>query len=360
MKLNLLHKAIQAASLQIGFSQILSALLLMAFIISGCGKEDEPAPIDEDPVPVIQDVYIGGSTDSGTGTWGAAYWKNSELVVLENAQVPSFITKVVVNENNVYAVGYFGNYAAYWKDGDRVMLESNGAITTNASDIEVVDGKVYVVGRAMINGKWKPVYWIDGEMFTCNAENESSSYTFIVQGSDVYIVGSYFGETDYHAGYWKNGIWNEIGKTGSYGYDIAISSKGIVISGEYFNPETAKYQAAYWENGVLTLLSYTTSFAWGLTTYNDEIYVAGGVKNLETGKFEAVYWRNGEIRKLSSLNVNKDSYGYYVKVDSKGDVFVIGEYFGDDWYSLHWKNNKLHAPFEDDKSGWYGWGLSIY
>lgn len=96
------------------------------------------------------DVHIVGR---GQGT--AAYWKNGTMTEL--TQVFGDARGLAVVGDDVYIAGNDIDTAVYWKNGQKIKLEEGVA-----TDIQVVDGDVYVTGYARVNQIETVVYWKNG------------------------------------------------------------------------------------------------------------------------------------------------------------------------------------------------------
>jgi uncharacterized protein YjdB len=73
--------------------------------------------------------------------------------------------RMFIDGDDVYAAGYVGNYAYYWKNGERLALASpQDANWTEAGDVFVLDGHVYVVGHSYHGlGAYRAQLWIDDQ-----------------------------------------------------------------------------------------------------------------------------------------------------------------------------------------------------
>jgi hypothetical protein len=334
--------------------QFFGVFLLVIFTAAGCGKDDEPALIDGIP----SDVYISGSSDVGAAKWAATYWKNEERIELEDGEVESFANKVMFYDDHVYGVGkVFPNQAVYWMDGERINLDSWGNSAT-AHDILFKDGKMYIMGEAQINQAQTPVYWIDGQMTACETNGNARGFT--VSGGDIFIVGHRFINGEVYAGYWENGVWNKIGEAGSRGNGISITAGKFIICGQSTIEESENLVATLWENGSVIHLSMEASFAFDIKVHSGVTYVVGFEVTSDGFHDKAIVWKNGIATYLSEPIENADSQAISVEINQKGEVYVLGRYYEPEGVrTILWKDNKLTPPFETNKPGWNGWGLSL-
>jgi uncharacterized protein YjdB len=75
------------------------------------------------------------------------------------------LAHIFIDGDDVYAAGYVGNYAHYWKNGQCHPLEPPpGANWTEAGDISAFDGHIYIVGCSYhgYTQGYRTQLWIDG------------------------------------------------------------------------------------------------------------------------------------------------------------------------------------------------------
>jgi hypothetical protein len=117
--------------------------------------------------------------DLGFNSAGTMYVLGSDNHVYTVAQDLSHIVRVPADDagsdvavyhlfmdgDDVYTAGCVGNYAYYWKNGVRHLLESApGSRWTEANDVFVKDGSVYVVGCSWDGfSTYRMLLWIDGQ-----------------------------------------------------------------------------------------------------------------------------------------------------------------------------------------------------
>lgn len=148
-----------------------------------------------------QDVYVVGYV----------YVNNIRKVTIWKNGVPSTlqgtVTSVAVNNNDIYAAGYENDNAKVWKNGIGTNL-TNGNFPSFASDIQVIDNDVYVVGREFNGANYVAKLWKNG--IATNLVDGTNANGISIVGNDVYISG-YSDKPAHNSKVWKNGevIWNK-------------------------------------------------------------------------------------------------------------------------------------------------------
>ena len=105
------------------------------------------------------DIYVGGLMSF------PMYWENSEVIVLNTLY--GEVRQIKVSGTDVYAVGLYnknnsnstGHTACYWKNGELIELEDNA----RASGIFIHGNDIYIagsVGRVPVD--YKACYWKNG------------------------------------------------------------------------------------------------------------------------------------------------------------------------------------------------------
>ncbi len=190
------------------------------------------------------DVYVAGTDAAGSGNF-AVYWKNGVRVVLQNSNQLTNAYTIVVSGTDVYAAGHVGDSAVYWKNGVRTTLSNNGV----ARGIAISGGDVYVVGRDQLNA----VYWKNNIKTILPAISVATANSIAISGTDIYITGK---ENSANAVYWKNSVKATLYNSPSENSNatcIALFGSDVYIGGYFL---TATYNAGvYWKNGVLTNIS---------------------------------------------------------------------------------------------------------
>jgi hypothetical protein len=257
------------------------------------------------------DVFIGGQSDLEP-----VYWKNGQLISLN--QGSATVNGIALPGSEVYFVGQSKgnlfidsagggvvntNTAIYWENGILNNLEPNSRGSA-AEGISFEGSDMYVVGHVFGDSD-TAVQWKNGVRTNYTSDNGQTeiAYAVAVSGTDVYAAGVY----NNLPVYWKNGIMNTLKLNGSpipnsgYATAIAIVGTDVYIAGATVPPASG-YQATYWKNGVSTNLSNNTSDvsnASGIAVAGSDIYVVGTVTSASGSSYSPVYWKNGVENKLS-------------------------------------------------------------
>lgn len=196
------------------------------------------------------DVYACGySTNVASGFLNATYWKNGNLVRLNDSKENSFAEGIAVHDNDIYVIGHI-----YTQKGEYIgVVWKNGVATTlsNAiySSIAINKYSVYIAGSVITTqaGNRTPTYWKNGI-----ATILPFSTVFFVPNlitftnNDMYITGFVDTKTSL-AGYWKNGVGYGVSSNNL----TAIASDGTDI---YYlaHRMDGQFSSPYWiyKNGV--------------------------------------------------------------------------------------------------------------
>jgi hypothetical protein len=112
------------------------------------------------------DMYISGSVGAGYGNNYLGYWKNGTFFPskLPSPPYPNN-TSIAINGSDIYTAGIYAEdgvlSAAYWKNGVKTILASNGT----ATGIAFSGSDMYVVGTTLTISNFtsypSPVYWVN-------------------------------------------------------------------------------------------------------------------------------------------------------------------------------------------------------
>jgi len=252
-----------------------------------------------------QDTYIAGTTfvcsDGGTvKTPVAAYWRNGVRTDLErpaaHAQEASEAQQVFLTNGSVYIAGYVtgdnGPLPVYWRDGMIVYLTAipYGGTKARASNIYVDGTDVYVSGAALFDTAY-PVYWKNGEVFTLpipsGFRGTSVPLPIHVENGDVYVFGHL--------------------------HRLRTPT----------NWDTSE-RPVYWKNGTLVPLFSLTSgagYSYGGTVFNGVPYSAGAY--VEGALYVPSVWTDQTRQGLSMIEEGLYGMAHDVFVDGTG-IFVTG------------------------------------
>ncbi|MDJ1471065.1 hypothetical protein [Xanthocytophaga flava] len=342
---------------------ILLTLIFTVFLFTACSKDDSPAPaapgvyvvgyenLDdqyhgqaklwkdgvasnlsspadyasaEDVFVSGQDVYVAGSVGSLTKSQ-PTIWKNGNATQLEltSSFIGGLATRIVVVGKDVYAIGYvsdsnYKKYATFWKNGKISIIEQkSGQIYFNG--LAVSGSDVYIGGIEYVNSEGVATIWKNGVASRIGPV-EGSTYTGIdditIAGADVYALGLRQKEgADLEVVVWKNGVAGVIA-TNTEGIeleDIHVSGGDVYAAG--FMYKQRKGRGVIWKNGVATELTDGTIFsaAKSIFAIDGDIYVTGFINvdysgNGSSGSYRsAKLWKNGVVTDLSTNGSKFDS-----------------------------------------------------
>ncbi|MDR2543637.1 MAG: hypothetical protein LBC80_09375 [Treponema sp.] len=277
-------------------------------------------------------VYIAGRylDRSGLVRWRACYWKDGEFFPLgfPEGGLESVANSIFVYEGSVYVAGYCDiminsdiiRHAVYWKNGEIVLLPSQGFIA-EAHSIVVSEGSVYVAGT--YRGTPIACYWKDG--VRTDISGFRCAKAIAVSGSNIHIAGDMTDWLDYTSigypsktYYWRNGTTATQLPWGMDVSSIALSGNDVYIAGS----SGMDWQAVYWKNGTQVELNGRT--ATSIAVSGNNIYVAGYFRD-SNHRSHACYWKDGE-RILLPVNAGESASFAEAIVVAGGSVYVMGSY----------------------------------
>ena len=189
-----------------------------------------------EPAQVPADVYISGylTYDPDSAIYiQAVYWKNNQLVMLQNNSRNSAATDIYVSGNDVYVSGYisYGRTSApvYWKNG-----------ILNLLPLIVVNNIVYVAGTEYYGGQEVMKIWQNGTGTNITSlENKAFPNDMDISNGNVYVVG-YEKQADtalnVFENNWKNNIvQTRIGNSTSVLNGIKVIGTDIYTVGTFNN-----------------------------------------------------------------------------------------------------------------------------
>ena len=297
-----------------------------------------------------EDIYIVGWYNKDSKD-KSCYWKNGEKF-----DINFDIGDIRIYENisfsggDVYIAGSYekGDYlsACYWKNGEKINLADDYDYYSYASLINVIDSNVYVSGVLMdnISLSWIPCYWKNGVRINLSTGIIYGGFvhkSIDVLGSDVYVSGWYYGDSDlkniYNC-YWKNGEKVDLNLDNDIITGIAFSGWDAHIASvsSYNNYNVA----SYWKNGTKTNLSTFKSQASAIAILGSDVYIAGYYDDSDffmPFNTIACYWKNGEKTDLSTNRYLRSvATGIVI---SGSDVYVSGDYYNGAFKTgCYWEN----------------------
>jgi hypothetical protein len=300
-------------------------------------------------------VYIAGYIDKN-----AVLWKDGVPTFLTNNPPASpfkfaVAVKTVVNNNDVYVLGYEedstmanGNVSTVkiWKNGQLTNITS-GTTYATALGLAVYNGDVYIAGfEETSTNNIVPKFWKNGvaNNLTIDTFSNGEAHNIEVVNGDVYVVGSVTKVFSPNSSvverpvYWKNGVLNILPSVGPHNvsaYDIAFIGTDIYISGtDLINATTQDTRAVYWKNGIKSNLPITgnhqRSEAYFMCADNNDLYIAGFMTfydNTQGGQSytNGLYWKNNNAVPLTNFtNFFNEAYIYDIFVKNN-IVYTVGQ-----------------------------------
>ena len=164
-------------------------------------------------------LYIAGNYIASNNKGVIAYWENGTIKHLTDSTTSSTAIAITANGKDIYVAGVNQSYdksgnpvfsgAAYWKND--VVIQIGTGLNSQANDITVSNGNVYVAGTESANSNFVATYWKNGTAIQLgNASINSYATAIVVNNGDVYVAGQ-SGEC---AIYWKNGVLMQIAAKG--------------------------------------------------------------------------------------------------------------------------------------------------
>lgn len=288
---------------------------ILIIIIASCKKIE--------PAQVPADVYISGyllyDNDSDINAQ-AVYWKNNQLVMLQNNGKPSYANDVFVAGNDIYVAGFLSygrtNAPVYWKNGilNMLPLQNPSAIKSGvATKIMLVNNMVYVVGTEYYGGNYVIKIWKNGVGTNITSEdNDAFLSDMDISNSNVYLVG-YEKQSNValnvYSNYWTNNTAQRIGNNTSIIYGIKVIGNDIYTVGTINNSTVCRI------NGVAQTY-FTNALMNDIYVANNTRYIAGVSQN------KAVCWLNDSLINLSNPFLAESSADA-IAVNGP-DVYIVG------------------------------------
>ncbi|WP_162919923.1 hypothetical protein [Hanstruepera ponticola] len=269
----------------------LSIVLMLLFI--SCDSDDN---IDNSENQNSIDVYVSGSMNGN-----ACYYKNDELVLLDNNGLSStYASKIFVN-NNIYTFG--GGY-----DGPQQQSTFSNLLWTN--------GIVTDLNVAYSDS--------DFELFLIS--------DFYVYNDDVYFVGylrNISNPSQIDMVYWKNGVKTTIIQNTTYDGN----SPSLIVSNDdvYVYLKNANNEYEIFINNIFYPISQNYG-AVRMATKNSEVYIFGQILSSSDGFY---YNINTGVETITPFFVNR------LVVDND-DIYTLALYSGGSFLEKILKNNNLY------------------
>jgi hypothetical protein len=284
-------------------------------------------------------VYVGGQnvmvTDYANGQllgrecagyWGDGIWHRfASPYPYGLGGDPDRLVGLAISGTDVYASGYCtdcrGNgykvIPGFWTNGIWNALD-NPYGTSNAcvGSMYILGDDIYICGyvypsnpQAILPspsyaGYWRNATWTELKnpyVTTDSPPHQAIAHSLVVSDSSVYAVGSCFDGTRDHAGFWKDGTWNELAcpyqDGGCRAYDIAMRGADIYVGGMANSygkiGNEGNYNAVCWENGLCKTLVEPSleenSWVSSLLAVGTDVYIS--VNRRKTDQSNRAYKR---------------------------------------------------------------------
>lgn len=221
--------------------------LLVIVLTFSCNSVDEVVnPVTQEPV----DVYVGGQKNNQ-----ACYWKNNQVVFLDNGLNSSADTLFVAN-NDVHILGkrYADNWIPdylYWKNN--VLTNLNDALTTpdqivrSITGMDVVGNDVYFVGYTksplIAAEMYNLAYWKNGDktVVASGLNNPTVTSKIKVLNNSVYVMAPTSNCFDACYGVYVNGVFQAV-PIGVQLEDLATNGSEVYVYGTTFTTNSGYYK----------------------------------------------------------------------------------------------------------------------
>lgn len=284
-------------------------------------------------------LYAAGSSEDASGYKEPGYWKDGTWTALprETANTDGYVLAIAVSGNDVHAAGTVkeptGSYdlGAYWKNGVLVTY-AHGTNNHNVTDIAVNGSDVYVSGTysdgsTEIGGYWKNGLWTVPVPLHAGESTQVNTIAFF--GSDL-VLGGKCDPNPGEAVKWTNGVVSVLDSVRPYEswvYDGAVSEGILYLAGAYNasadSPDLGDIPC-YWKDGTVVLLSKPdvsglrtgglSSRSW-ITVSGTLVYMAGAIRDDDNGGSNPYTWRDGVRTQLQTQAGNLYHYVYGIALD---------------------------------------------
>lgn len=241
----------------------------------------------------------------------------------ENSELESNL--VNAESVDIYVTGQYNNIPCYWKNNELVLLDNTGISYGIAQKIMISGSDVYVFGQG--TGYLNTLYWKNGVLINLNSLLNPSNEPFFqvndmfIDGSDVYFCGNIGNYTTREICYWKNGVKTTINSNDNgSAYLMLVSNSDL-----YFSVQN-NLGRGYYKNGVFTNETDYCAI-YGFSKIDSDVYLYGIKDNSLTGSNYQGYYKNlttGNSTYLSNTedvrNLNGDNNNLYF--NNSSDIFT--------------------------------------
>lgn len=299
------------------------SLFLIVMTLISCENNDdfETNSVNQNSV----DVYVTGKYNGNP-----CYWKNNQLVVLDDGGFSNGKTeKIIVSDNDIYVLGYADGNILYWKNGILTILNSqlnpNSELNFHVSDMFIDGNDVYFCGRiGNYSANTREVcYWKNGVKTILSSNDAGSAGSIIVANNDVFVAASKYiipsTSTNYSdKGVYKNGVYySETDYCALYG--LRKINNEVYLFGTKDNTSTGSNYQGYYKNlttGNSTYLS-NSEYVRNLNGDNNNLYFDNG-SNFYTNNTLTTFFYSGVTGIIDFKIVNNNSY--ILSIEDTSDV----------------------------------------
>ncbi|MRR57542.1 MAG: hypothetical protein EG824_04935 [Deltaproteobacteria bacterium] len=322
------------------------AILTCALLAAGCSNDSGTA------TPVVH--AVGSVTiDTANVVTVPVHWQGPESIT-ELSRIDSscngYANSVVVAGHVTHIAGTTfvcseggavrTPVAAYWKNGVRTDLErpqTHARSGSEAQQVVVANGSVYVAGYVTGDNGQLPVYWKDGKLvYLTDIPYEGTrarASNIYVEGSDVFVSGAVLFDSAYPV-YWKNGVAMELPVPSGYQgtavpLPISVSKGDVYVFGHLHRLRTRTIAdtaeiPVYWKNGeVVRILPSETDkgYSYGGAVHNGVPYSVGAI--VDGTLYTPAVWADKVRRNLPMIDEGLYGMAHDVHIDGAG-VYVSG------------------------------------
>lgn len=303
---------------------------------------------DIDAMPFASDsvdVLIAGAIHAGGDQWRACYWKNDSIHFLDDHY--SVAHDIVMVDNEVIAAGKYNGKPCLWKDGKRILLDSEKDGEVKA--IGVRNGVLHLVGQLYeTQSNFRAFVWTEGKMVLLN-EYKGYASDIDFEEQDIYISGM----DSQKPCFWKNGQKTVLSENFGHGYGIEVVGNDVFVGGEYRPTNGGQFLSGYWKNGLFNSSGGSDCYIWNIGVDRGEVFLVGNVALTQQSDVAMLVAGEG---KMVLSTPNQGISGAVDIAFSLNNRYVLGTYADvvsgqQNQKVCYWLNNKLHQVSKERSLG---------
>ncbi len=272
-------------------------------------------------LPANLNIYISGfeESDFNASENTVKYWKDGVATSLTNGIHYDYAGNIAVAGSDVYVLGQindFGYQSSYWKNGKATLLRYGAQQTVGeASGMTSSGGNIYFAGTDSLGNN--SGYWKNGIFTNIGTPNSFFPHPITVNGADVYVGGNAIPSGT--PCYWKNGTFVNVAvPVNNYVVNgIATNGTDVYLLGMDF----VNTKVMCWKNGIVFNL-LDANVVNGIAMVGNDVYVVGDTYNNSTSRFVACYWKNGGAA-IPLTDGTKDAQATAICVNGS-NFFIVG------------------------------------